>query len=71
VIKKYIITQLTDVSAYIGLFIVLAAIFLPRSFIFIAGIALILTDDAWCRKKMEQWSPKLREILEGKPEGEK
>lgn len=64
-LKKYIAAQLTQISAYLGVFMMVAALFhLPYFWIFIAGLALLLTDDEWCQKKMSQWSPTLKKILE-------
>lgn len=65
--KKYILSQLTQVSAWIGILIVLGAFFAPRSYIVFFGIALALTDDAalkawvakrspWIAKKLDEWT---------------
>ncbi len=43
--KKYLLTQLTQVSAWIGVFIIIGAFLAPREYIAIFGLLLILTDD--------------------------
>lgn len=65
--KKYILAQLTQVSAWIGLLIIIAAFIAPRGYIVIFGVALILTDDEalktwvakrspWLAAKIEEWT---------------
>lgn len=65
--KKYILSQLTQVSAWIGIALILMAFFAPRSYIVIAGALLILTDDEalkswvakrspWLANKIEEWT---------------
>lgn len=43
--KKYLIKQLTEITAWIGFIVILMAIFSPREYIAIAGLLLIATDD--------------------------
>ncbi len=43
--KKYLIAQLSQVSAWIGVLVVIGAFIAPREYIAIFGIALILTHD--------------------------
>lgn len=50
-IKRYIINQMTELSAWIGAMVILSALFLPRSCIIFLGIALIVTDDNWLRER--------------------
>jgi hypothetical protein len=65
--KKYLLAQLTQVSAWIGLIIIIAAFIAPREWIAVGGLALILTDDEalkgwvakhapWIAKKFEDWT---------------
>lgn len=65
--KKYILAQLSQVSAWIGLLIILSAFFASRSTIALFGLILILTDDAalkgwvsrnapWLARKINEWT---------------
>ncbi len=52
---KYFLAQLAQVSAWIGLFVIIGAFVLPREYIAIGGVLLILTDDealkGWVSKR--------------------
>ena len=65
--KKYLLAQLTQVSAWIGLLIILSAFFASRTTIVIFGALLILTDDEalkgwvsrrapWLTSKIDEWT---------------
>lgn len=64
--KKYLLTQLTQVSAWIGLTLILVAFIAPREYIALLGIALILTDDealkTWVAKRSPWLAAKIEEI---------
>lgn len=62
-LKKYIISQLTDLSAWIGAIIILSVCFLPDSVTICLGVFLILSSDKWLRERIAEWSPKIKEIL--------
>lgn len=64
--QKYILGQLSQVSFWIGVVLVLIAFTAPRVYIVILGIALMLTDDAalkgwlakrspWLAAKIQEW----------------
>lgn len=68
--KKYLLAQLTQVSAWIGLLIMLGAFIAPGSWMFFFGLFLFLTDDEalknWTTKhapgltkKFEEWTRNL------------
>ena len=61
--KKYIINQLTDLSAWIGIAIIFSALFLPTSVTVCLGFFLIFTSDAALKEKIAKWSPELEKIL--------
>lgn len=63
-IKRYIISQLTHISAWIGAAVIFSAMFLPDSITMGLGAFLILTPDEKLNKMVVQWSPKLKEFLE-------
>jgi len=63
-LKNYIINKLTQLSAWIGLFIIIAAFFLPSAWIALAGVLLILTDDDKLQKLISKWSPSIKSIFE-------
>lgn len=65
---NYIINQLTQMSAWIGVGVILSAMFLPRSFIICFGIALIIIPDNKLQKKFAEWSPKVAKAI--RPMGE-
>ena len=65
--KKYLLAQLRQVSAWIGLLIILSAFFASRTTIVIFGALLILTDDEalkgwvsrlapWLTAKIDEWT---------------
>jgi hypothetical protein len=65
--KKYLLAQLSQVSAWIGLLIILSAFFASRSTIVVFGVLLILTDDEalkgwvsrrapWLTARIEEWT---------------
>jgi len=67
--KKYLISQLTQISAWIGLLLVVSAFLVPRSWILVFGILLIITDDealkGWVAKRAPWLTKKIEEISEG------
>lgn len=65
--KKYLIAQLSQVSAWIGFLLILSAFIAPRYMMVLFGLALILTDDEalkswvatkapWLTKKINEWT---------------
>ena len=65
--KKYLLAQLSQVSAWIGFLIILSAFFASRTTILVFGVLLILTDDAalkgwvsrnapWLTRKINEWT---------------
>lgn len=58
--RDYVISKLSQSSAWIGLALVLGSFILPRTFILFIGILLILNDDA----KLQSTFAKLRANLE-------
>lgn len=63
--KKWFVAQLTQITAWLGVFLMVAALFdFPNLVVFVTGLALLLTDDVWFQKKMTEWSPALKKILE-------
>lgn len=63
-IKKYIISQLTHVSAWMGAAVIFSTMFLPNSITIGLGLFLIFTPDEKLNKLVLRWSPKLKEFLE-------
>jgi len=63
-IKKYIIGQLVNLSAWIGVAIIFSAMCLPDSITIGLGIFLIITPDEKLNQMIKEWSPKLKEYLE-------
>lgn len=62
--KKWFLLQLTETTAWIGLFVILAALFLPRSYIVFLGIVLIAVDDNIVKKWIAKISPRLAAKIE-------
>lgn len=52
--RKYLLSQLLQVSAWIGFGLILCAFVAPRWFIILLGALLILTDD----EKLKGWVAK-------------
>lgn len=65
-IKKYIINQLTDLSAWIGVAIIASVVFLPDSITVGLGLFLIFSSDSYLKELITKHSPKIKEILEAK-----
>ncbi len=65
-LKKYIINQLTDLSAWIGVAIIISTIFLAPIVNICLGLFLILSSDAALKEKIAKWSPELKKIIERK-----
>lgn len=55
--KKYILSQLTQVSTWIGIVVFLAAFCAPREYIAFLGIALVLTHDEWLKNWVNKEAP--------------
>lgn len=60
--RTYIINQLTQASTWYGLIIILAALLFPKSWIFVIGLLVLVTDDTKInkfflefRKDLELW----------------
>ncbi len=62
--KNYVISRLTHMSFWMGSFILIAALLLPRGFIICAGIFMILNDDEWWRSKMAKLEPHIKKLME-------
>lgn len=62
--KKWILLQLTETTAWVGLFVILAAIFAPRSYIIVLGVILIAVDDNIVKNWIAKISPKLAAKIE-------
>lgn len=58
--RKFIIGQLTMMSTWFGLLIILVALLLPRDYIIIVGVVMLLTDDTHLKKFFDG----MRAILE-------
>jgi hypothetical protein len=65
-IKRYIINQLTDLSAWIGVAIIISACFLPTSVTICLGLFLIFSSDGALKERIARWSPSIKKILENK-----
>lgn len=60
--RAFVISQLTMMSTWFGIILILVALLLPRDYVIILGIAVLLTDDAHLqkmfgniRKLLESW----------------
>ena len=62
--KKYILNLLTQISAWIGIAIIIAAFFAPREYIVFLGIALIFTHDESLKNWIAKQSPRIKNFLE-------
>ncbi len=61
---KWFFAQLTQVSAWIGLAVVISAVLLPREYIAILGVVLILVDDDILKNLMNKYAPSLAKKIE-------
>lgn len=55
--KKYLLAQLLQVSAWTGFAVIIAAFIAPRWFIILLGILLIFTDDEWLKSWVAKNAP--------------
>lgn len=62
--KKWFLLQLTEVSAWIGFIIIVAAFMAPREYIAILGAILIATDDEALKAWLAKRSPALTKWFE-------
>ena len=62
--KKWFLLQLTEVSAWIGLMVILAALFAPTGYQIALGVLLIATDDEALKNWIAKRSPKLQAWFE-------
>lgn len=62
--KKYLLAQLLQVSAWVGVIIFIMAFIAPREYIAIAGIALILTDDKWLQEWVAKHAPGIQKWID-------
>lgn len=62
--KKYIITNLTQISFYIGLLLACSAFILPRQYIFLLGVILILLDDNILKNWVDKYAPGIKAKIE-------
>lgn len=49
--RTWALMKLTQISAWMGLIVVLGAMMLPRTFLVFIGIILLLNDDTWLQVK--------------------
>lgn len=61
---KYLLGQLLQVSAWIGISLIICAFVAPRWFIILMGFLLILTDDAWLSSWVKKNAPGVAKWLE-------
>lgn len=62
--KKWILLQLTEVSAWVGFIIIIATFIAPREYIAILGALLIIVDDDILKNWVAKISPKLAAKIE-------
>lgn len=62
--KNYIIKQLTQTSAWIGLILVIGAVVMPRSWILFMGLILIITDDKNMAAFFARLSPSMKKWID-------
>ncbi len=63
-LKRYLISQLIHVSAWMGAAVIFSTMFLPNSITIALGAFLIITPDDKLNDLVKQWSPKLKAFLE-------
>jgi hypothetical protein len=64
--KKYLLAQLFQVSAWIGLALIISAFVAPRWVILTLGVLLILTDDEKLKGWVAKHAPGINAWLEEK-----
>lgn len=62
--KKWFFTQLTEVTAWAGFAIILAAIFAPSWVIIALGVTLICTDDVKAAAWVKQKAPNVSKVID-------
>lgn len=61
---KYFLGQLLQVSAWVGIALIICAFVAPRWFIVLLGALLILTDDAWLTSWVKKNAPAIAKWLD-------
>lgn len=49
--RTWLLKKLTQVSAWVGLFVIVSALIFPRTVEIFLGLLLLLNDDAWLQSK--------------------
>lgn len=61
---KYLLNQLTQMSAWFGFAVILAAFFATRGEIVFLGIIMVLMHDAFIKDRIASWAPGLSKWIE-------
>lgn len=63
--KKWFLSKLLEISAWIGVGIMFASLFLPRDWIFSLGILLIVVHDDTLKNLVNKYAPNFAQWIEG------
>lgn len=58
--RNFIISQLTQMTTWLGLLFILAGVFLPHAWIIVLGLLIVVTDD----KRFQRFFDTMRQALE-------
>lgn len=61
---KYLIRKLTEISAWLGFFTILAAFFLPRDYIALLGVIFILIPDELIKNWITKEAPAITKFFQ-------
>lgn len=55
--KKYLLGRLIEPSTWVGIGVILGALFFPRWFIILLGVLLIVSGDTWLKNWVARNAP--------------
>lgn len=62
--KKYLLGRLMEPSSWVGIGVIVGALFFPRWFIILLGSVLIVTGDIWLKEWVAKHAPGISANLE-------
>lgn len=61
---KYLLNQLTQISAWFGVCVIIAALFATRGELVILGAVMLLMHDSFIKDIIAKWAPGLSKWIE-------
>lgn len=62
--KKYLLNQLTQISSWVGVLLMVTFFWLPREYFLFIGLILFFANDEWLRGWILRQSPFLKKFFD-------